>query len=282
MLLRDFLPGPALREFVQLYRVVHFKFDNFAQIPFKAYPPKPEECLYFNLRDQLVIGSNNSSQRNTLQPITLIGQQTSVNRRYFKNDFLNFQIVFQPTGLFRLTGIPSFELTNKFIDAETIFGKNIHLIYEQLQHARDFAEMLLIADRFVADLICHARKDAHLLDSVSQTMMHRDGNISLDWLAKQSSLCPKQFKRKFNERAGVNPKTYARIIRFAKAFNTKNAYPYMDWLRIAIECNYYDYQHLVKDYKDLTGSTPNEFHLLESNSPERMLGLTDELYRSRV
>jgi AraC-like DNA-binding protein len=282
MLLRDFLPSPALSEFVQLYRIVHFKFDNYTQIPFKAYPPKPEECLYFNLRDSLTVEFSDSPKKNDLLPMVLIGQQTAVNKRYFKNDFLNFQIVFQPTGLFRLTGIPSFELTNQFVDAENIFGKDLRFIYEQLQHAKNYCEMLLIADRFVADLVCHARKDAHLLDAVSQVMMQRGGNISLDWLAKESCLCTKQFKRKFNERAGVNPKTYARIIRFTKAFNTKNAYPDRDWLRIAVGCDYFDYQHLVKDYKDLTGLTPNEFHLLESNSPENKLGLTDELYRSRV
>jgi AraC-like DNA-binding protein len=142
--------------------------------------------------------------------------------------------------------------------------------------------MILIADKFVADLINHALKDVHPLDSVSKVMMLRHGNISLDWLAKESCLCIKQFKRKFNERAGVNPKTYERIIRFNKAFNIKNAYPTRDWLRIAIDCDYFDYQHLVKDYKHFTGLTPNEFHMLESNSPEHRLGLTDELYQSRI
>lgn len=72
------------------------------------------------------------------------------------------------------------------------------------------------------------------------------------------------------------------MIRFNRAFNLKNKYPHKDWLSIAIECGYYDYQHLVKDYKEFTGLNPNEFHLLESQSPERILGLTDNIYRDRV
>lgn len=56
----------------------------------------------------------------------------------------------------------------------------------------------------------------------------------------------------------------------------------MDWLRIAIECDYFDYQHLVKDYIGFTGITPNEFHVLESKSPERILGLSDEVYHTRI
>lgn len=281
MILKEFLPHPAFREFVQWYRIIHFEFDKFIQIPFKVYSPKPEECLYFILQDSLMLELNNSTKRDSQLPI-VIGQQTIVNRRYFHKKFLNLQVVFQPTGLFRLTGIPAFELTNQIIDAEYIFSKNILFIHEKLLHAKSYSEMILIADKFVADLINHARKDVHLLDSVSKVMMQRHGNISLDWLAKESCLCIKQFKRKFNERTGVNPKTYERIIRFNKAFNIKNAYPTRDWLRIAIECDYFDYQHLVKDYKHFTGLTPNEFHMLESNSPEYRLGLTDELYQSRI
>ena len=75
---------------------------------------------------------------------------------------------------------------------------------------------------------------------------------------------------------------YARIIRFNKAFNIKNRYPGWDWLRIAIECGYHDYQHLVRDYKDFTGVGPADFHLIENKSPERILGLADEIYKSRA
>lgn len=283
MVLKDFLPNPAFREFIQCYRICHFEFDKTAENPIKAYPPKPEECIYFIFDGSIEIEFMNCVKKKLHLPIVLFGQQVSINKRYFfGSGFFNFQIVFQPTGLFRLTGIPSFELTNQCFDAENIFSKNIRFIHERLQHAKSYDEMLLIADRFIAALVSNARKDIHLLDSVSKFMLQHDGNISLDWLAKESCLCVKQFKRKFNERVGVNPKKYARIIRFTKAFNTKNAYPNWDWLRIAIECDYFDYQHLVKDYKDFTGLTPNEFHLLENNSPEHILGLTDELYRSRI
>lgn len=106
-------------------------------------------------------------------------------------------------------------------------------------------------------------------------------NSSIDWLAKESCLCTKQFERKFIQRAGVNPKTYARIIRFNRAYNLRNRHSDKEWLSIAVASGYFDYQHLAKDYKDFTGFTPPEFHLLESNSPENVLGLTKSLYHTR-
>lgn len=282
MILKDFLPNIAFREFISCYRIVHLEFDKSAEFPFKVYPPKPEECLFFYLRDREEIQLNNCRKKDYELSVALIGQQTSILNRYAGKNFLNFQIVFQPTALFRLTGIPSYEFTNRYIDAEEVFPKTIRFVLEELQQAGTYNEMLLIAERFVADFIRNTRKEAHPLDSVSKLMIQNDGNISVDWLAKESCLCVKQFKRKFNERIGVNPKTYARIIRLTKAFNTKNAHPDWDWLKVAIECNYYDYQHLVKDYHNLTGFKPNELHILERYSPESRLGLTNELYKSRI
>ena len=282
MIIKDFLPAPQCRSVVQLYRIVHFEFGKEDAFPFKAYPPKPEEVLHFLLRDGEQIQQLGKPKKDHHLNIVLLGQITSVANRYAGKNFLNFQIVFQPTGLFKITGIPSYELTNLYLDATCVFPKNITTVYEQLQHANTYEDMLAIADKFVDSLISHARNNANLLDGVSRVMLQRHGDVSLDWLAKETCLCTKQFKRKFNESVGVNPKTYARIIRFTNAFNLKNAYPQFTWLRIAMECNYHDYQHLVKEYKDFTGLTPNELHALENNSPECRLNLAEELYKSRA
>jgi AraC-like DNA-binding protein len=280
MILRDFLPAPELREFVQCYRIVHFEFDETSEVPVKAYPPKPEVCLHFILRGNIETESADRITKESLFPITLAGQQTTIIYRYNSSSLLNLQIVFQPTAVFRLTGMSAFEFTNKRFDAEYFFP-NIRFVLEELQEAKNYSELLSIANKFATSIVSHARKETHQLDAAANSMIKRSGNISLDWLAKESCFCPKQFERKFYERVGVNPKTYARLIRFNKAFNVKNANPDWDWLRIAIECNYFDYQHLVRDYKSFTGLNPGNFHVLESNSPECKLGLDKQLYRDR-
>jgi AraC-like DNA-binding protein len=83
------------------------------------------------------------------------------------------------------------------------------------------------------------------------------------------------------ERTGVNPKVFARLVRFDKAFREKNLRPERDWQSIAFDCNYYDYQHLVRDYQAFTGLKPTDFHLLESRAPERRFGLAEHYYESQ-
>jgi AraC-like DNA-binding protein len=282
MILKDFLPNAAFKEYIRCYRIVHLEFDKSAEFPFKAYPPKPEECLLFYLKYREEIELIDCKKKEFHFSVALLGQQTSLTKRYAGKSFLNFQIVFQPTALFRLTGIPSHELTNKYVDAQSVFALDIYFFLEELQEAKSYDEMLIKADKFVERLIRKTRKEPHQLDAVSRLMVLHEANVSVDWLAKETNLCIKQFKRKFNERTGINPKTYTRIIRFNKAYNLKNAHPEWDWLKVAIECNYYDYQHLVKDYYHFTGLNPNQLHQLELTSPESRLGLAKELYQSRI
>lgn len=47
----------------------------------------------------------------------------------------------------------------------------------------------------------------------------------------------------------------------------------MDWLRIALETGYHDYQHLVKDFKQFSGVTPHSLLVAQAQSPERILGI---------
>jgi AraC-like DNA-binding protein len=283
MILKEFVPRHPLNEFVRCYRIVHFNFAKMSEPVLKAYSPRPEVCLHFFLRDRELVQLDNGPKKDYKFPVVLAGQQTSVINRYLLGkDFITFNIVFHPAALFRLTGISSFEVTDKYLDAEHIFSKTIRSVLEQLQSATSYEQMTVVADRFITSLVRHARKDAHRLDTVSRLMIHSGGHASVDWLADESCLSTKQFTRKFQERIGVSPKTYLKIIRFTKAVNTKNAYPDRDWLNIAFDCGYFDYQHLVKDYKEFTKHTPNDFHLIESKSPERRLGLASQIYKTRA
>jgi transcriptional regulator GlxA family with amidase domain len=130
-------------------------------------------------------------------------------------------------------------------------------------------------------MVHQVRKDSLPLDLVCKQMKHENNRCSIDDLAKQSFLSNKQFERKFLERVGVYPKTYTRIIRFNRAFNLKNRYPSKTWSGIAVASGYHDHQHLVKEYKMFTGTTPRNFHIQEANAPENLLGLAKEIYHTR-
>ncbi|KAB7726852.1 helix-turn-helix domain-containing protein [Rudanella paleaurantiibacter] len=271
-------PSPGLREIVQCYGIIHFVFPRDVAIPVKAYTPKPAESIEFFLRDPEYVVYPGVSQKVKRPSAILSGQQTVTFDRYVGRDFLFFNIHFQPGTLFRLFGIPAYGLTNTFIDAETVLSKEIKELTEQLKNAESYPELIQQAELFISRLIRRSKKEAHGIDRAAQLLLHHTNPISMDWLASQSCLSPRQFERKFKERMGITASQLARIARFDKAFILKNAQPHLDWLSVAIQCGYYDYSHLVRDYKEFTGLTPAFFLEVDGQAPERLLGFADGCY----
>lgn len=281
MMLKDFLPDSLFRTVVRCYRIVHMRFDSNDPPPFKPYTPRPEQCLAFYPHDREKVDFTNADKSVSNIPVALVGQALSVTNRYIHGHFMVVQILFQPGGLFRLTGMPSSAINDQYIDADHVFPKEVHFVNEAFAHARSYHEIVQIANAFIGRLVCKCVKDAHPVDNVCQWML-TNPLVSLDQLAKNAFLSTKQFERKFQERTGVNPKLFARLVRFDRAFREKNLAPHRDWQSIAFDSNYYDYQHLVRDYKDFTGLKPTDFHQLENSAPERRFGMAEHYYETQV
>ncbi|QHT66234.1 AraC family transcriptional regulator [Rhodocytophaga rosea] len=273
MLLKGFLPSPLLREYLENIGIVHLVFPPNEPVPVKAYTPKTGDSIEFFLRDPEYVVYPGEHKKTKRPQVFIHGQHTFVTHRYVGREFLYLNIKFQPGVLYRLTGIPSYQLTNTYIDAEAVFSSEIRQLTEQLKNAESYAEMIERAESFVWRLVRRSQKDAHGIDRAAQFLLQHTNPVSMDWLANQSCLSQRQFERKFRERMGIPASLLARISRFDKAFLMKKAHPKKDWLSIALQCGYYDYQHLVRDYKVITGLTPPSFFGLDNQAPERLFGL---------
>lgn len=275
MILEDIPPSPELRELIRKHQIIRFHFGADQMIPHKVYSPRPETCLVFYLRDLQLVGYAGQENRLTHPKCTIIGQHTQVTNRYTGRDFWALQIVLQPGTLYRLTGIPVYELTDTFLDAEDVWGKAIRNVYERMCNQDDTQIVIKLAEQFILEMANNAKYTFHSLDKIGQMILKNDHTLKIEALAKESCLSLRQFQRKFIERSGIGPKLFDRVVRFDKAFFMKNAHPEIDWFTIALACGYYDYQHLVKDYLFFTKMTPTEFYKLDTQAPERQFGVVE-------
>jgi transcriptional regulator GlxA family with amidase domain len=133
--------------------------------------------------------------------------------------------------------------------------------------------MITQVEHYLQKTISSKTKDFHPIDLVCQQLLHQNKSQNLDILANKSYLSTRQFIRKFEERTGISPKLFDRIVRFDKAYRDKNNHPDLDWLTISLNNGYYDYQHLTKDYRDFTGHTPVSYYEIDIKAPERDFGL---------
>jgi hypothetical protein len=69
----DKIPSIDLSEYTRRYRIIHFIFSNNESIPFRAYPPRPEECLQLFPYDPETISGYYDYQQLTKNYKELIG-----------------------------------------------------------------------------------------------------------------------------------------------------------------------------------------------------------------
>lgn len=273
MIFKDIHPSPSLAGMVQCYRLRHFIIPETIAIHPKPYPTRPEHCMAFYPRG--VEMTEVIEQGCILQkPRSVIsGQYTGRINRYCTREFMMILVVFRPGALHQLTGIPFVELSNGHIDLEDVFPIEGREVNEQLVNCTEYSKMVQVIEAFLTALFRKPRLTARPSDAVFNLIMDAPSKYSLDWLAGQACLSPRQFERKAYDYVGINPRLFARIARFNQSYFMRLAHPRLDWLSIAVATGYHDYQHLVKDYKEFARATPNQLFSEESKVLERSLGL---------
>ena len=272
-LLNDILPRKSLQGYVRKYRIFRFVFNKNIIPPPKFHTPHPEHCITFYVRDFQSYSAINNLEIIKYPRCVINGIYNVPIYRHGAHNFWAIKVVLQPTALYHLIGAQVKELTNGYLDGEVIWGNKVRIACEQLFLTDNLNQMIMIIETFLEDIFSKVNTYQHSIDKATQSMLEHEEAVSLTWMADQSCLSNRHFIRKFEERIGISPKMFCRIIRFDKAFRMKNSHPDFDWLYIAIANGYYDYQHMVKEFKDFTGLTPTEFYAFEMKAPERSFGL---------
>jgi len=230
-------------------------------------PPGPEATLGFVLREPAVA----EYRRQHFQAeCALLGVHDMTVRNICPRHFFLFQIAFQPSALHRLYGIDADILFDKAFDAADVLGRKVREVRERLLDAETYLDMVAIAEAYIAG-IAERRQVARSFDAPLRLLRENPG-ISIDWLADQTSLSLRQFERCCRDHTGMAPKTFARLSRLSRAFYTRLHHPDRDWLSVAVDCGYFDYQHMARDFQRFTGLTPAGALAQQSTAAESLLG----------
>ena len=268
-------PSPLLNRYVRHYQLIHFTFAGADEKPVKPYPPRPEQCIIFYPRDLMSIEYQATQKKVHLPRSIVAGQVITRQNLHLGNDHMVFKIVFYPGALFHFTNLPLTHITDENVDAESIFSKEMRLLNDRLSGIPDFKTMVDQVEEFLLKALHRSNAGSDSIDAIAKILLREPDRFSMKWLAKESCFSLRQFERNFNQRIGVSPKLFARISRFDKAFRLKDKNPRMDWLRIAMETGYHDYQHLVKDFKNFADVLPNSLIQEEALSPDRYFGFRE-------
>lgn len=97
------------------------------------------------------------------------------------------------------------------------------------------------------------------VDLAVEQIVTNNGNVRIDSLAREIGISRQHLARQFLHHVGVSPKTFARVMRF-RALTDNLHMSNVDWADVALEHGFYDQSHLIADFRELAGTTPDAFH----------------------
>jgi AraC-like DNA-binding protein len=263
-------PSGHLRPFIRELLLLDLVAGPGEVVPAKTLAANIEQCLVFYLRGHVTAVDPASGTRTGYAPIALNGTQTARFDVYSGSPFRLLSVQFQPGVLTKFLRLPLLEFTNARIDAEAVLGAEVHQVQEQLVNAPTYAALLDYVEAYLWQRLQRLRLSFTPFDRALQALAAAPHAYSLDQLAHEACLSVSQLERRFVQHLGVGPKLYARIARFSQAHALKHAQPELDWLHVTVSCGYYDYQHLVKDFRQFAHATPPALLLAQAQAPDRL------------
>lgn len=256
MVSKCYAPHLALRDLVESIHIITIDFAAAPSLsPCYKLAPAHAQYLCFYLQDPIKVEKPNADFVQRARAV-VIGPQVSSITLDLGVGYKAVLLMLMPGGMYRLLGFSLQEMVDGDFDARLILGAAIDELLEQMMEAKtDDGIHQVLQAYLLGKLSC--LKSALPFDRAISELVSHSGNLSVDFVAAQSCLSPRQFERRALERLGLSPKFYARLIRFSHAYKYKESNPQASWIDIAGRCGYYDQMHLIREFKYFAGINPS-------------------------
>ncbi len=172
-------------------------------------------------------------------------------------------IQFKPGWVPSLFGVPASELTDQLVPLEELWGPASRDVTSELVAASSIPVMLERLSRAIAGHATFEASSAHLARRAIR--LFQTSETRVEAVAKQLGVSARHLRRAFLDSVGIGPKQFARGVRLQRAI--AETAQTSDWGVIAHNAGYYDQAHMIGDFRELVGLTPNAY--LAQRSPQR-------------
>ena len=245
-----YYPTEQLKPYIKQYVVSESLFEN----QYKVFP-SAGLVVGFQYKGSLTAISGKTSTNLHSAGITGItdGYKTFRNSA----NIGTVLVYFTEIGFGSFATLPANELFNLSISLEEIFDKyGIRDVEEKLSFTSTDGQRIKIIEHFLLSQLREIKSDRLIVEAV-KLIYQSKGAIRINELNEKLFISQSPFEKRFRKIVGTSPKKFASIVRFYAVLDSlgNNKSP----TEICYENNFFDQAHFIKDFKQYTGDTPENF-----------------------
>lgn len=245
-------PCKLLQDYVRYYWI----FKSNQVIETYTFPTGCPQII-FHKRSTLYIPELNTRQ----DKLTISGQVNFSSHISAANSVEMIVVVFHPYAMNTFLNIPMSLLYNREVSGYGLENKKLNYLATKILDCENNNLCIKLIEQWLISQLRANSTSKHKIDidrmATVIRQMYFTPNKQISELASMACLSTKQFERIFLSTIGMNPKEYARIVRFQKSLQLmQNQTENISQVQIAYQCGYSDQSHFIREFRKLSGYTP--------------------------
>jgi AraC-like DNA-binding protein len=243
-------PTEKLKPYIKYFVVS----ENELESEYKVFPSSGL-VIGFQYKGQLATIRNNSESKLTSAGITGISDGYKIFKN--SNDTGTVLVFFTEVGFTHFATHPANELFNLSISLDDIFEKNsVTEVEEKLVMAATDKQRIRIVEQFLLAQLKDIEADKLIVEAV-KLIYQSKGTIRVKELNEKLFISQSPFEKRFRKVVGTTAKKFSSIVRFNSVLDDLSKTKTLT--EICYENNFFDQAHFIKDFKQFTGDTPENF-----------------------
>jgi transcriptional regulator GlxA family with amidase domain len=168
---------------------------------------------------------------------------------------------FKPGTVAPFLPFPTSEITNMIVPVSEVWRGEDGELLEKLARASSTESCVKVFQRQLIQKV--SGLNGRLAPAVGCTLkaiVSTGGWVAVDELSRRLNTSPRNFRRLINSHAGLSPKRLCRILRFRRVLKCLSQIAVPDWADLACQCGYFDQAHMINEFRELSGYTPQAYH----------------------
>lgn len=240
----EFKPNELLRDYIQTYWRLTVPTGPF------QYRSVPDNCV------DLIINLNDPQEMFIVSPFS------QVKVFEMQGPVVYFGIRFRPLGHQGIIALPlgAWQSADGVINASEVLSKNLlSALRLNADKTQTFTERCLSISTLLLDDWQPRKADARLMryiDHCHQSLVN-GANLS-EKQCTEFGLSARQLRRLSAQQLGLSPRDFTKVLRFQYVLKSMQSESNMNvWVN-----SYYDQPHFIRNFKSMSGVTPNRFYNL--------------------
>ncbi len=164
-----------------------------------------------------------------------------------------------PLGAYTLLGLPLDELGGQLVDLADVLGPEGRRLAEQLRETHGWRQRFALMDQFLLRRMDSGPRPSPEVGWAWRMLVASGGTVPIGRIADEVGWSHRHLIARFRQQIGLTPKTGARLVRLDAVWRCIEKPSPLDWGQVAAEAGYADQAHLIRDFRQFTGTTPTEF-----------------------